>query len=418
MCVELIKHIKTHKFVDNRKLRKEIYSKNNTRLNKTNNLIFNTNPINIMFKWVINIFKTNNNSPATLEESYDSDSNSNYVAEVDIVKVNPDVEILENSKRLLNMLKNFKTYFKTKIVDDIYNQTEIIHEIYNDNASLTFKKLDQYHYYYTNHLIELLDKLRKTIDEDTNVIKTKLKMIDNKVRTTNEHYLNIVNNNIKDIKKHEIQYASYMSLQLSSIYNCMAEKFNDFRFKKTYEFTNFNKVQGNDNLSWTIPNEVYLDIVKFDKTNQYSWDEYWIDRLLMGKLQKNLFLITYEGCMISGSNTIEIFKIIETNEFFMYNADTYTFSFLDYTKVAEYCVEANTKFNEISKTLDDYKRSQLELNKQLDNIIKHHLKADVKSVLQTYLTKIEDMELLDKISTTDIETQNLEAILAIQQMEI
>jgi len=368
-----------------------------------------------MFKWIVKVFKDDKTS----EDVVVLESKNNELASLPgKPKVDPNVETLNISREHLATLKIYKEYYNTKIVDDIYNQTEIINQIFQDNENLTFKKLDQYHYYYTENLVELLAKLKGSIDNRMSALKTKLKVIDNKVATTNKHYKKIVNDNIKDVKKSEIQYGGYMSLQLSSIYNCMLDKFNDFRFKKTYEFVHFNKKQDNDNLSFILPTDVYLDIVKFDKENQYSWDEYWIDKELMGKLQKNLFYLTYEGTFVSGGNTVEMFKISETNEFFIYNADTHTFSFLDYTKVAEYCVEANTAFYEISKTLDDYKRSQLKLKTQLDNVIKTHVTTEVKNVLKQYLTKIEDMDLLDKITTINLETKNLKSILELKQLEI
>lgn len=389
---------------------------NNKLKNKLKVVINHTPPV-IMFKWIINIFTKDKSKPDLVIEQSIEPEETNLV-KIENKVVDPREIILNASRKRLNDLKMYKNFFDIKLVDDIFNQTDVIHEIFNNNDKLTFKKLDQYHYYYTDHLIDLLSKLKTRVDENAGVLKTQLKVVNNKIQTTKKHYENVLTHTNKDVSNIKRQYASYASMQLSCIYNCMLDKFNDFRFKKTHEYIPFNKKQNNEVLNYLIPSDLYIKLTNFDKNNQYNWDGYWIDRTLMGRLQKNLFLITYEFSLMSNSSIIEVFQIEETGDYFMYNPQTYIYQFVDYAEIAKYCKDDNTEFFEIKQSLQDLEKSQISVKAKLDDVINLNITPEIKEVLKKYLVKIEDMELLEQITSINIETQNLQAMLELQKLEI
>ena len=102
------------------------------------------------------------------------------------------------------------------------------------DGKFSLQKLEQYHYYYTDHLIELLQKLKTSKDENIAVITSQVKSLDNKIATGQKKSNQILQGTIKKMTNDKAQYAQVVSLQLASIYNCMVDNFNDFRFKKRH----------------------------------------------------------------------------------------------------------------------------------------------------------------------------------------
>jgi hypothetical protein len=387
------------------------------KLYKISQQIINQGQVTIMFKWIIKFFRKGNNKPElVIEQSLESSETT--LKQIKNIVEDPREIILNDSRLKLNELKIYQSFFNFKMIDDIFNQTEIIHEIFDNNTKLTFKKLDQYHYYYTVHLIELLSKLKTRVDESSGVLKTQIKMVSNKINTTKKHYNEINNESASLNLNSKIQYASYASMQLSCIYNCLLDKFNDFRLKKTYEYVPYSVKKNSSFINYIIPNDLYITLSDFNKKNQYQWEDFWINRTLMGKLQKNLYLITYEFSIISNSSTIEVFKIAETGDYFSFNPQTFTYDFLDYTKIAQYCDDSNTEFFEINQSLNELQKSETILKAKLDNIINVNITKDIKDVLKKYLLKIEDMELLEEITSINLETKILHTMLELEKLEI
>lgn len=374
-----------------------------------------------MWTWIVNIFKGKNNQPESVQViQVDQNGNTTHnLTEIKNVVVDPNKIILDDSRKRLANLKVYKNFFDTKIVDDIYNQSEIIHKVFESNKELSYKKLEQYHYYYTDNLLELFVKLKKSIDENVSLLKTQIKIIDNKIDTTKKHNIDVVSGDLKNYENMKYKYASYASLQLSSIYNCLIDKFNDFRFVHTDRYVYFNRSIRED-LFWIISSDLFIKINELNETNSYKWEGYTVERKLLGKLQKNLFIISFEGVLYTGSKTsqVELFKIKETGEYFIYNPHTNVYKFVDYDMVKNYCVEQNTKYNYDLKSLEELKQTKFELNSKLSDIVQLSFKDKVKNVLNQYLLKIEDVDLIEHLTNIDIETENLRTMIELERLEI
>ena len=47
------------------------------------------------------------------------------------------------------------------------------------------------------------------------------------------------------------------------------------------------------NLFYQIPSELFSSSIDFAYENNYKYQEFWVERKLMGRLQKNLFNIKF-----------------------------------------------------------------------------------------------------------------------------
>ena len=193
--------------------------------------------------YIFNFFRSRKNKSERNKETQETmlPAMAKQIAELDPIET-----VLKDSKQRLNKLKIYVGFFDNKTITDIYNQTEIVHDVFAGNKELNHRKLEQYHYYYTEHLIELLQKLKKSKEENIAVITSQLKSIDNKISTTKAKVSGITQGDTKKLNNTKHQYAQYMSLQLASIYNCLVEKFDDFRFKKHHNLVTYTNDKGTD----------------------------------------------------------------------------------------------------------------------------------------------------------------------------
>ena len=125
-----------------------------------------------MFTWIINIFKGKKNRLKEQIVISSSDGTSTAIISKHGVQngtvneITPEErneihrkKVIKESTDKLNKLKIYVNYFDFPYITSIYNQSLIIHDIFNSNKELNINKLDQFHMYYTDHLLELLQKI-------------------------------------------------------------------------------------------------------------------------------------------------------------------------------------------------------------------------------------------------------------------
>lgn len=365
-----------------------------------------------MFKWIINIFRKKKKDVITIE----IDPSKTLALQTQTqIKQDPSTIILNDSQNRINKLKIYANYFDNVLITNILNQTEIVHDVFLNNKELNFNKLDQYHYYYTDHLLELLQKLKTSKDENFAVISTQIKSIESKIASGRKKSNQILQSDIKKTDNSKAQYAQTMSLQLAAIYNCMVDSFNDFRFKKLKQFTTYTAKTGTE-LAWTLDTDLFLSLIKYDTNGQYAYEDFKIERKLMGKIQKHLFLIDFVGICYSGDSSFEVFKISDSNDYFIYIHELGIFKFIDYRKIQEFLTTENTKYGNLNKEIDELENKKVEIKSRITEYKNIDFKTE--KVLKTYLVKIEDMEMINKISEVDLERKNLQSILDLTMLEV
>lgn len=365
-----------------------------------------------MFTWIINIFRRNKKDTVTLELQQEGNMAQSVTQQI---QQDPSVTILRESQTRINKLKVYANYFDNRTLTDILNQSEVIHDVFENNKELSFKKLEQYHYYYTDHLLELLQKLKTSKDENIAIIASQVKSLENKIANGKKKSNQILQGDIKKLNNDKSQYAQVMSLQLASIYNCMVDNFNDFRFKKRNALTTYTAKNGTE-LAWSLPSELFLSLTDYKSENQYTWEDYHIERKLMGRLQKHLFLIDFVGVCYSGDSNFEIFKFSDNDDYFIYIHAQGIFKFLEYRRIQDLCTTDNTKYGELCREVDEFEDKKVEIQSRLTEIKK--VDSKVAATLKEYLKKIEDIELINTITEVDVERQNLQSILELTRIEI
>lgn len=366
----------------------------------------------VFFTWIVNIFKKK--SKVTIEQQiHDNEDKDTPTTKV---QKDPFDIVINDSVNILADLKIFVNYFGDDLLDKIHQQTNIVHDVFSGNRDLNYKKLEQFHYYYTAHLLELLRKLKKKKDEKHLVLNSQIKAVkDNYTKNKTKHQ-SIITNSVKKVDNNKAKYAEYISLQLTAIYNCLVSNLSDFRYKTKYNLHTFVNEYGID-LAWNINSALFQQLTEFDKTNQYVYQEYTIERKLLGKLQKNLFKIQFIGVVKLDTQTdvFELYKIAETDDYFIFIHDTGIFKFINFDLLKPQCIDSNTRYGRLGTDLLDQENKL----KQLQFKVKENTDAsEIHDVLEKYLATINGVELLDDFSKIDVERQNLQSILDLTRLEV
>lgn len=378
-----------------------------------------------MFNWVINIFNIitgKGKGKKRKEQIVISSADGQSISVSSTQEISPEERkrkekerILKESKDLLNKLKIYVSYFDFPYITSIHSQSVMLHETFEYNDELNIYKLQQFHMYYTEHLLELLHKIKKSHDEHYTIVTSQVKSYEEKINNLKKYINDIVNNDVKDQSQMKARYSQTMVLQLNAIYNCLVDKFDDFRFKDSRNLKPFSKIK-NSNLFYSISSEVFTKAIEYDYTNNYQYKEFYIERKLLGKLQKNLFNISFINVFICGDLEFELFKIDDTNDYFIYIPSMCIFKFVDYNTLKEFVIESNTKYGAYKIELDSYNKKLTELKIKKDDVRKFDDKT--LNTLKGYMDKIEDVELVEQLTSIDIERQNLESILNLERLEI
>ena len=92
------------------------------------------------------------------------------------------------------------------------------------------------------------------------------------------------------------------------------------------------------------------------------------------------------------------------------------FKFVDYNTLKAYIAESNTKYGSYNLELETYTKKLTELKIKKDDI--RNFDDKTINTIKGYMEKIEDVELVEKITSIDVERQNLESILKLERLEI
>lgn len=371
-----------------------------------------------IFTWIINIFNGKKKKIKSINPLVDNNTTDDLVNSIATqTKKTPYNIVLNDSKKRINLFKIYSNYFNHKLISDILFQTECLHDMFEKNPNLNLKKLEQYHYYYTDHLLTLLEKIKKATDEKYTMLNSQISGVENKIGTTRKEIAKFsIDKNISNKKS---QYNEYISLQLSAIYNCLIDNFDDFRYKDLSKLFTFTSAYSQNIYGYAIPKDLFENIISNDKkpTDYYTYNDYKIHRKLMGKIQKNLFHIELIDIFYTDKNSFELFKIKDTNDYFIFYSKEGYFDFIDYDKILKkYHSKDFTSQGQFEIEIEGLILRQSELLYKRDNLIS--VDDNVKESLKTYLHKIEDIEFLNNLVNVDLELQNLKTMLNATVLEI
>lgn len=362
--------------------------------------------IKIKIVKVFGIFKRTSNKPE-LNPAMDL-----VAAPATSINLDPRLDIISASNKQLNKLKLLSSFFNNDLIISIKDQTEIVNEIFSKNKDLNYKKLEQFNYYYTENLLELLGKLKKVKEENILILNEKLIKAKNNIADVKINKIDL-----KKIENERKKYANVVSEFLAAIYRDLTGYFNNIKNPHAHRDTKFLDVCSYENY-YNIEFDFYEKLASINQDTCYFSNNYALEKKLVGKLNKNVFNIQYLYTFrTKNGDEAYIFLIKDTVDYFVYVPDKMSFKLIEPTEVIPLAISANSSWSIITNKLET------ELNKveQLEDKIKNEkyiTDPTLISTLEEYLKKVSDDSILSSLSEIDVDRQFLDEVLKLEQFKI
>ena len=301
--------------------------------------------------------------------------------------------IMSQSKRRLTKLKLLSNFFENVDIISIYIKTDIIHNLFNENKTLDYNKLELFHLQYTDSLIELLTKIKKKKENN-------LLAVINEININNQYISTFEERKVDSFEIDRKMYSGIFSKHLKSLYKDLTEdqftlNWNDvLYFHKKYA-TEFYRTEADESK------------LKFHPVPSYQYQDYSIERKLLGKLNIQNFKVRFMCGYRIDRNEYELFKIFQSDEHFIFNVEEKRLYLID-----DELAYLNTSENESNQILiiNQLKNKNEELEESIDER-KRMLPDEVESVLKDYLRNLESVDIMSKIFDVNEETNILRAML-------
>lgn len=389
-----------------------------------------------IFNWFINIFtfgrKGKLKKVKQLTETHvDPSTGETLVGAMQVqFQRDPHELIMQKSQEHLNDIKIYVNYFsEEELLNKVFIQSQVIHDVFAENKELNYKSLEQFHLYYTSHLLDVLKQLKKKYDEKNLITRSKIKAIKEFV-SKNEEKLKKMTVDAKKASNDKYKYASFMTLLLTSIYNCIVKNFEDFRFKSKiqYQKLTFCATYGLD-YAWELPHDVFKKVTelltddqKDEKGNPvgapYRYNGYIIERPLLGRINRDHYHVSFLGAfrMDGHADFFELFRISDTENYFIVQAEYGLIRSVDIKLLQQYMVDRMTKIGQVQEDIIDNENQIRDLNFQMkENPV---FTPEIKETLNKYIETISKQELMTDFTQVDQHRKNLEAIMNLERLAI
>lgn len=304
------------------------------------------------------------------------------------------VNILSQSKRRLTKLKLLANFFENVDIISIYIKTDIIQNLFQENKGLDYSKLELFHLQYTDSLIELLTKIKRQKEND-------MLAVINEIDINNKYISGFEEKRADGFETDRKMYSGIFSSQLKNLYKDLTE--DKFRVNWDHVLYFYKKYA-----TEFYRSNVDEELLKSGAFPAYRYQDYQIERKLLGRLNIQNFKVRFVcGYIISG-NEYELFKIFQSEDYFIFDLEGRKMYLIDPKKLEK----LDTKPNEsnVGMIVQQLKKK----NEQLEETMSERKKAlpdQVTAVLKDYIKNLENTDVMSKMFDINEETNILRAML-------
>lgn len=310
------------------------------------------------------------------------------------------VQIIKDSNRRLVILELLSNFFNHKDLVNTLIKTKIIHSLFQNNRTLDINKLELFHIQFTNSLIDLFQKIKKSKEQQYLLI-------------TDEIYINedIVSKLKVEIR--EAQFAKKMQVHSQNMSKKIEQLYQLFATEKK-DFFSWNEIMiFSDSIQSEYYREIdsnqYEQLTKFN-TNLYENSFVKFERKLLGRLNILNFKIKFMCGFVCNNEIVEVYEFRDSNDKFIFVAKDKSFYFLDDERAKGINISKNNSSKE--EIVMELTAKNADLKLELSTI-KTILPDTVLEVLKEYLDKISSVDFLDELQNVDEQTNILKTMLNI-----
>ncbi|MCX3263214.1 hypothetical protein OQZ29_00540 [Pedobacter agri] len=308
--------------------------------------------------------------------------------------------ILKKSNAEINRLQLLSVFFDDEIIYKIFLRTQVIHQLFSNNEDLEIEKLDLFHLQFTDSVIALLRKIKKSNEKNVALIYDEINLnealIDKMAGT-----LTGQQGFVQDKQKQSLK----VNQSLRRLYNNLSDLSTDFPFSKNINV--FSAKYAND-YYFDLTADQLAKLIDFQGKNIYSNAYATIEKKLMGRLCKYDFRTEFYLGLKSGEMIIEVYKFLDSQNYFLFFPARNLFLFCDLSQFKDMDTTNNLSERERIVQELEFKNDKLKGNAA---VLKTAMSKDVQDLLESSYQKISDISFLNHLNNFDVQSNILKDML-------
>ena len=293
--------------------------------------------------------------------------------------------ILDESNKVINRLQVISAFFDEEITYKIFLRTQVIHKLFESDADLDINKLELFHVQFTDSVIELLKKVKKSNEKNISLLYEEVRLNKDVIDKLSGSVYTEASFNLDKQRQ-----ALKINQTLKKLYDLLSNYSTEYPFAKN--ISHFSSVYGQD-FYYDISPELLGELTRYEAADVYSNEYATIQKKLMGQLCKNEFRTEFVRGLKAGAFVIEVYRFIGEERYFLYFPSGNLFLFLDPARIAG--IDWTTAYSKKGKIIQELhdKNNQLESS---EGALKSFIPIPLKNLLVDYYKKISDINFLQR----------------------
>ena len=308
--------------------------------------------------------------------------------------------ILDNSTKIISRLQLLSVFFEDELVYKIYVRTQVIHKLFGNNPELDIHKLELFHIQFTETIVELLRKIKKSneknivlTEEEIHVNEELMAKISNSMRLE-ENYLHA--QKAQAVAVNQSLFKLYQNLSNISAEQPFHKSIRQFShlFSKDF-FSGIDSIKADQ-------------LISFDAAKVYRNGYGTIEKNLMGLQCKHEFKNRFHCGLKSGSILLEVYRLVAQEEYFIFYAEKNLFLHLTPDELEG--IDLSGGISKNAKIIQDLTVKNSLLKNGMP-AMKTSIPDNIRQLLNDYHTRIAGMDFFDFIDDFDVQANILKTML-------
>lgn len=310
------------------------------------------------------------------------------------------LNILKKSSAEINRLQLLSVFFDDEVIYKIYLRSQVIHQLFANNEELEIEKLDLFHLQFTDSVIELLRKIKKSNEKNVSLIYDEIDL--------NEELIDRMAGSLVDEKSFQQdkqKQSLKINLSLRKLFSVLSDLSSDFPFSKNINV--FSSKYAN-NFYFDLTTDQFSKLIDFQSKQVYTNVYAIIEKKLMGKLCKNDFRTEFYIGLKSGELVIEVYKFLDEDYYYLFFPSRNLFLFCDLAILKD--LDMTNNLSERKRIVQElqYKNDKLKSNAA---VLKTAIPDEVIQLLEESYVKISDINFLNHLNNFDVQSNILKTML-------
>ena len=309
-------------------------------------------------------------------------------------------KIVNDSNKVIGKLQLLSTFFEDDVIYKIYVRSQVIHKLFEQNPELDINKLNLYHLQFTESVLELLRRIKKTNEKNVSLLFDEIQL--NKDLAAKISEAMRTEQNFEFGKQKQTQK---ISQSLEKLYLNLSDLSKDFPFSK-----NISQFGGRyaPDYFYEISLDLLYDLLSFEPEEVYKNGYAIIEKKLLGLQCKYNYNNKFYCGLKAGTLLLEVYQMLDEDVYFVYYQSRNLFLVCDFEKISN--INPSDGLSKRARVVQELTEKNIALERQAIGA-KTEIPEDIKRLLSEYYEKINGMDFMDFIDDFDVQANILKAML-------